>query len=293
MGSLIAAVASYLDALSNDGEWLVRIEDIDPQREIAGSSKLILQALDAHGFEYDSPLYQHTRLDTYNKIIDALLAAGDAYYCSCTRQAIEATAIRGRTGLVYPGTCRNGATDQISRNSAVRVRTSDNQLSFNDGLQGHQTCRLATEIGDFTVRRGDGLVAYQLAVVADDSCQRITHIVRGIDLLDATFMQIHLQKLLGYQVPCYRHIPVLIDTNGSKLSKQTGAQALDCSNPVKNIFQALVLLGQTPEKSLLSAPLEDIWAWGLEHWNPGVLAGRQQIQPDESMIFSVNRTLGQ
>lgn len=293
MGSLLTAVASYLDALSNEGEWLVRIEDIDPQREVAGSSALILEALDAHGFEYESPLYQHTRLDTYNKIIDQLLAAGDAYYCSCTRQIIEATGVRGRTGLVYPGTCRKEAMGQISRTSAVRVRTSEGKLSFSDGLQGRQTCSLETEIGDFTVRRGDGLVAYQLAVVADDAWQGISHVMRGIDLLDATFMQIHLQKMLAYKVPCYRHIPVLTDASGTKLSKQTGAQPLDCRSPVKNIFQALVLLGQMPEKSLLSSSLGDIWAWSLEHWNPAVLQRRQQIPADESMITPKNRTLGQ
>jgi len=293
MGSLLAAVASYLDALSNGGEWLVRIEDIDPQREIAGSSELILQTLDAHGFEYHPPLYQHTRLDIYNNIIDALLAADNAYYCSCTRQTIETTSVRGRTGLVYPGTCRKGAKGQISRTSAVRVRTSDGQLSFSDGLQGRQTCRLETEIGDFTVRRGDGLVAYQLAVVADDAWQGISHIVRGIDLLDATFMQIHLQNMLGYKVPCYRHIPVLSDASGTKLSKQTGAQPLECRSPVKNLFQALVLLGQMPEKSLLSASLGDIWAWSLAHWNPAVLQRRQQIYADQSMIVDVNRTLSQ
>jgi len=293
MGSLITAVASYLDALSNDGEWLVRIEDIDPQREVAGASELILQALEAHGFEYESPLYQHTQLDTYNDVINTLLSAGDAYYCSCTRQTIAATAIQGRTGLVYPGTCRAGAGSPSAQTSSVRVRTIDSQLTFNDGLQGQQDCRLESEIGDFIIRRGDGLVAYQLAVVVDDARQGISHVVRGIDLLDATFMQIYLQGLLGYKAPSYWHIPVLSDTNGNKLSKQTGAQPLDCRSPVKNIFQALVFLGQKPEQSLLSASLGDIWAWGHEHWSPGALAGRQQIHPDQSMIFSVNRTLGQ
>ena len=293
MGSLIAATASYLDSLSHGGEWLVRIEDIDPQREIAGASELILQALDAHGFEYDSPLYQHTRLKTYNDVINTLVTGGKAYYCSCTRQKISASAAQGRTGLIYPGTCRKGTTERGSGIAAVRVHTADSLMTFNDGLQGTQSCRLESEIGDYLIRRGDGLVAYQLAVVVDDAWQGINHIVRGIDLLDATFMQIHLQKLLGYAEPHYQHIPLLSDANGIKLSKQTGAQPLDCRNPVKNIFQALVLLGQLPEKSLLSGSLVDIWRWGTEHWNPAAIPQRQQIGPDRSMIISVNRTLGQ
>lgn len=291
MGSLVVAVASYLEALTHRGEWLVRIEDIDPQRELSGSSELILQALDAHGFEYASPLYQHTRLETYNDAIDALLTAGDAYFCSCTRQIIAATAQQGRTGLIYPGTCRNGTKSRSSQTPAVRLRTTDSQMTFKDGLQGQQACRLESEVGDFLIRRGDGLVAYQLAVVVDDAWQGISDIVRGIDLLDATFMQIHLQKLLGYKEPRYQHIPIVIDARGNKLSKQTGAQPLDCSKPVKNIFQALVLLDQLPEISLLNASLDDMWTWALEHWNPGAIARRQQIRPDQSMIFSVNRTL--
>lgn len=294
MGSLLAAVASYLDARSQGGEWLVRIEDIDPQREIAGSSDLILQALDAHGFEYDSPLYQHTRLDTYEDVFNTLLGAGNAYYCSCTRQTIAAKAIQGRAGLIYPGTCRSKVTrDRYSRPAAVRVRTTDCPMTFDDELQGRQDCRLESEIGDYPVRRGDGLIAYQLAVVVDDAWQGITHVVRGIDLLDATFMQIHLQRLLGYTEPCYQHIPVLSDAHGNKLSKQTGAQPLDCSNPVKNIFQALVLLGQLPEIGLLRGSLGDIWRWGIQHWNPRAIPQRLQTGPDRSMISSVNRTLGQ
>ncbi len=289
MGSLTTAVASYLQARSQNGEWLVRIEDIDPRREIAGSTDLILQALDAHGFQFDTPLFQHTRLDAYDSVIDKLLATGAAYLCSCTRQIIEATAHQGRVGLVYPGTCRKG-TDNRLGDHAVRLRTTNLQMAFDDGLHGEQSCQLEAEIGDFLIRRGDGLVAYQLAVVVDDAWQEITEVVRGIDLQDATFMQIYLQSLLGCRQPLYQHIPILIDASGSKLSKQTGAQPLDSRDPVRNIFQALVFLHQFPETSLLRATLDDLWVWAMENWDISRLAGRQQMRFDQSMIASVNRT---
>jgi len=293
MGSLVAAVASYLEAQRHSGDWLVRIEDIDPPREVPGAGDQILRALDIHGFQYASPVLQHTRLDAYKSTIETLIAAGQAYQCSCTRQVIEATARRGRIGLVYPGTCRDGIADPDKGDYALRLRTSTQQLSFNDQLQGMQSCRLEPEVGDFVIRRRDGLIAYQLAVVVDDAWQGITDVVRGIDLLDATFMQIYLQKLLGYAEPRYHHIPIIIDTNGEKLSKQTGAPALNLRNPVRNIFQALVLLKQSPDKNLSKAKLDDVWAWAIQHWNPAALAGQQQIPSDESMIVSVNRTLEQ
>lgn len=277
MGSLAAAVASYLQARSQNGEWLVRIEDIDPQREIAGSSASILQTLEAHGFEFSTPLFQHTRLDAYNSVIDKLLATGEAYYCSCTRQIIEATAHQGRAGLVYPGTCRGRADSRIAAH-AVRLRTTNLQMAFADGLQGPQNCELEADIGDFLIRRGDGLVAYQLAVVVDDDLQEVTEVVRGIDLLDATFMQIYLQRVLGYEQPLYRHLPILVDAKGRKLSKQTGAQGVDSRDSVKNIFQALVLLGQFPEESLLHASLADVWAWAMTHWDISRLAGQSQLR---------------
>lgn len=282
-GSLIAAVASYLQAVTHQGEWLVRIEDIDPTREIPGASNSILRSLDAHGFKFSSPLYQSTRLDTYAAIIDQLLANGNAYRCSCTRKEIRAVAQAGPTGAIYPGTCRSGADTQARPATSVRVRTTDDLLTFTDALQGKLHCRPETEIGDFLIRRGDGLVAYQLAVVVDDQEQQITEVARGTDLLDSTFMQIALQHLLGYSQPTYIHFPIAIGPSGSKLSKQTGARKINDNLASDNLFRALSFLRQKPEKALKTAPLKDLWGWAVENWNPSVLQGIRNL-PDESMM---------
>ncbi len=179
-GSLIAAVASYLQAAAHQGEWLVRVEDIDPPREISGATESILRSLDAHGFEYPQPLYQSNRLDTYASITNQLLANGNAYCCSCSRKEIHATALHGQTGMIYPGTCRNGANTSLRPATSVRVQTTNKLLKFTDLLQGELHCNLEKDIGDFLIRRGDGLIAYQLAVIADDEAQQITEVVRGI-----------------------------------------------------------------------------------------------------------------
>lgn len=271
-GSLVAAVGSYLQALVNDGEWLVRIEDIDPHREVPGATDAILRALDAHGFEYPAPLYQSTCLESYDEVIDKLLESGLAYRCSCSRKTIQATANTGRAGVIYPGTCRQ-ATDVSTRAAAsVRIRTTNELTDFSDGLQGTQICHLEPEIGDFLIRRGDGLVAYQLAVVVDDSSQKITEVVRGTDLLDSTFMQIWLQRQLNLPTPLYMHMPVAIGQDGKKLSKQTHAMEIESSNSIKNIYHAFVFLGLNPDKKLSQATLAELWSWGQQNWRPRVLA---------------------
>ena len=267
-GSLVAAVASYLQALVNNGEWLVRIEDIDPPREVAGATDAILQALEAHGFEFPAPLLQSTQLDRYDDVIESLLAKDLAYRCSCTRKALQASAQTGRTGIIYPGTCRRGTQDTSGTATSVRIRTTNDLLSFVDALQGKQSCYPESEIGDFLVRRGDGLVAYQLAVVVDDSLQEITEVVRGTDQLDSTFMQIWLQQQLKLPSPRYMHIPVATGADSKKLSKQTGAPELQSSKPVKNIYQAYVFLKLDPPASLQKMMVEEAWAWGKEHWRP-------------------------
>ncbi|MDP6435973.1 MAG: tRNA glutamyl-Q(34) synthetase GluQRS [Gammaproteobacteria bacterium] len=282
-GSLVAAVASYLRAKANDGEWLVRVEDIDPPREVPGATTAILASLGAHGFEYPAPLYQSTRLDLYNQLIDELLEAGLAYRCACTRRKIEAVARRGTTGLIYPGTCRPGKANTARPGTSIRVFTGPDKACFTDELQGRQCCELETEVGDFLVRRGDGLVAYQLAVVADDHAQGITEVVRGTDLLDATHMQRHLQRLLGFQAPKYLHFPVVTDENGTKLSKQTGAAEINDKSASGNLFQALKSLQQRPHESLKTASTKDIWAWAVENWKLSALRGLQTL-PDGSMM---------
>ena len=270
-GSLVAAVASYLQARVNNGEWLVRIEDIDPPREMPGATDAILRALERHGFEFPAPLLQSSRLEHYDEIITALLDQGLAYRCSCSRKTLQTNPNLGRAGVIYPGTCRTATGDATRQAASVRVRTSNELLTFTDALQGTQKCRLESEIGDYLVRRGDGLVAYQLAVVIDDSYQAISEVVRGTDLLDSTFMQIWLQRCLKLPTPAYMHVPVVTGRDGKKLSKQTGAQELNPDSPVRNILYAFVFLGLNPPESLQEATLAEAWSWGFEHWQPAAL----------------------
>lgn len=268
-GSLVAAVASYLDARAHQGEWLVRIEDIDPTREQPGAGEQIIKSLAAHGFEFAPPLHQSTRLTAYDALIEQLLASGTAYPCSCSRKEIRASAPPGLAGPAYPGTCRSGADTSKRPAVSVRLRVDQPELEFNDQLQGLQSCSPVKDIGDFLLRRGDGLVAYQMAVVADDEYQGITHVVRGTDLLEPTFMQLALQQSLGYATPAYLHFPVAVDADGTKLSKQTGALPLDDSNPSDNLIRALAFLRQNIhnlDKQLKPKDILDIasgnWAFG-------------------------------
>jgi len=248
-GSLIAATASYLQALVHDGEWLLRIEDIDPPRESPGAAKQLIDALATHGFSWHGPVrYQHARLDDYRAAVERLLNDGAAYRCACTRDEIRrAATVTGPTGPVYPGTCRDrNLTDADVVLSSIRLRTTNAVISFDDLLQGPARCRLADTIGDFVIRRRDGLIAYNLAVVVDDARQRITEVVRGCDLLDMTPAQIALQQALGLPTPRYLHIPVATRTDGQKLSKRSGAEAVDLSRPGKNLVAALRFLCQEP-----------------------------------------------
>lgn len=279
-GSLATAVASYLQARAHRGEWLLRIEDIDPPREAAGAASGIIDALSAYGFEWDGSVrFQSERLERYEDIVRELLARGDAYPCACSRRVIRATAIEGLTGPVYPGTCRGGISAGGDR-LAVRVRTGSAEICFEDRLQGRQCCQMEAEIGDYLVRRADGLIAYQLAVVADDHEQGITEVVRGADLLEATFMQVHLQDRLGYARPLYMHLPVATDNQGTKLSKQTGAQPVGARECVRRLLECLRFLRQQPPESLARGRLGDVWAWAIEHWNPAVLAScRETVAP--------------
>lgn len=266
-GSLIAAVGSYLQARHQGGRWHVRIEDLDPPREVAGAADAILRLLEAYGLHWDGEvLYQSRRHALYQAALERLRAAGFAYDCGCTRREI-ARAPSGAEGPIYPGTCREGLPPgKVAR--AVRLRTHDETLVFEDAVQGRIAQRLESEIGDFVVLRADGLFAYQLAVVIDDAAQGITEVVRGADLLDSTARQIYLQRLLGLSTPGYLHLPVAVDARGDKLSKQTHAQALPLDAPLPHLFQALAFLGQDPPTALLEGELAALWAWAVRHWNP-------------------------
>lgn len=267
-GSLVAAVASYLDARANNGEWLLRIEDIDPPREQSGATNEIIKALRAYGFEWDrNVIYQSDTAQQHDAALQTLIENHRAYPCTCSRSDM-ADLPRGELGIIYPGTCRDGCRPG---EHSVRVLTDERAISFNDSLQGNVTQRLASESGDFIVRRRDGLVAYHLGVVVDDALQGITHIVRGIDLLDSTPRQIWLQQLLGYPTPQYAHIPVVVQADGDKLSKLTGAKAVPLDNQQATLHAALVALRQQPPSSLLRDSVSSIWNWALQNWRIGQL----------------------
>ena len=273
-GSLLAAVASYLQARTSDGRWLIRVEDIDPPREQAGATTLILTALERYGFEWDGPVtYQSASRDAHDEAVAKLCDLDVAYCCGCSRRDL-ATASHGPLGLIYPGNCRNGSD---AEDIAIRVRTTDRVMGFDDRLQGRQSQRLESESGDFVVRRRDGLIAYQLAVVVDDHLQGVTEIVRGIDLMDSTPRQLWLQQLLGYREPAYVHIPVAVNAYGQKLSKSHGAGAVSLDSARESLVAALTVLGQAPPPELAEASVSDIWAWARENWDIGVLRGRTEI----------------
>ena len=262
LGSLIAATASYLQARSQQGEWWVRIEDIDPPREVAGASDAILRTLEAFGFEWDGPVqYQSQRYARYTAALAQLREAGLVYPCACSRKDIATSSPQG----IYPGTCRKGLRpSQQAR--AWRIRTSEQAVEFVDLIQGPQRTDLAREAGDFVLFRADGYYAYQLATAVDDADQGITEVVRGADLLDSTPRQRYLQQALQLPSPAYAHHPVVTTANGEKLSKQTMAPALDSRRPAPALSAALRFLGQTVPTELEQGDLSELWGWAQQHW---------------------------
>lgn len=266
-GSLVAAVGSYIEARQHRGEWLVRMEDLDPPREVPGADKQILNTLERYGFEWDGEvLYQSQRSDYYLNVLERLQQMGLLYHCDCSRKMI---AERGKElGLppgVYPGTCRSRQVAPRQPH-ALRLLTSAEPITFVDAIQGRIEQNLVDEVGDFILRRADGLFAYQLAVVVDDAEQGITEVVRGSDLLDSTPRQILLQRYLGYPTPDYRHLPIAVNAEGLKLSKQTYAPALDPENPLPTLYQTLRFLGQHPPQKILEGELDSFWHWAISHW---------------------------
>lgn len=278
-GSLLAATASFLQARTHSGKWLLRIEDIDPPREQIGAGEQIIQTLEAYGFAWDGPvIWQSESRDAHEAALQTLLAKGVAYPCGCSRRDL-ADARRSNLGIIYPGTCRKGCDAQ---ETAIRVRTDNRPIEFVDGLQGQQSQRLESESGDFVILRRDGLIAYHLAVVVDDHFQGVTEIVRGIDLMDSTPRQIWLQQLLGYTTPGYLHIPVATHADGEKLSKLTGATGIPKNGKRKVLFAALQALCQHPPSALETAPTKDIWHWAIDNWNPEGLRGKTAVQADSA-----------
>ena len=272
-GSLVAALASYLDAHASYGQWLVRMEDIDPPREQPGAADLILKTLEIYGMHWHgSVLYQSDRTDVYQTILDDMLTKGQLYPCTCTRKKLA-----GKNG-VYPGYCQN-KTIIPDEPFSLRLKCPAKKFSFEDLVQGRQTFDLG-ELGDFILKRKDGLYAYQLAVCIDDEYQGVTHIVRGFDLIDSTPRQLHLQNVLGYRHPVYSHIPVITLADGNKLSKQNHAPAIPMDEPRPALVQALKALGMHPDNDLSASSVEDILQWGISHWPSKVIPARGGIELD-------------
>jgi len=278
-GSLVAALAGWLDARAADGQWLLRIEDLDTPRNRPGATGSILRTLDALGLHHDGDVrVQSRRTDAYRAALDTLVAAGHAYPCACTRTEIAAAATRtGIEGPVYPGTCREGLPPGRSAR-AWRVRVDDRAIGFDDRIRGRIVQHLESDVGDFVVHRADGIFAYQLAVVVDDADQGITDIVRGADLLDSTPRQIWLQQRLGLPVPRHAHLPLALNDRRQKLSKQTFAPALDLHDGARDrghdprhdpavpwLRQALAFLGQSlPPRD---ARRDELLAHAIAHWS--------------------------
>lgn len=260
-GSLVCALASYVDAKRHNGRWLVRIEDIDPPREQAGASEQILRCLEAHGLHWDGEVrYQSRRSEAYWDTLNWLKKEGLIYSCTCTRKRLAP--LHGR----YDGLCKTTFTNADAP-AALRLKVSDlprpyaqipSLIAFSDGIKGEQSEDLTRTSGDFVIHRKDGFFAYQLAVVVDDIDQDITHIVRGDDLLDTTAKQIYLYRLLNKPPPVYSHIPVILDHNGNKLSKQNHAPAVDQRQATRNLIEAFAALDITcnvqPEARTLPSP---------------------------------------
>ena len=268
IGSLLTAVASYADARAHQGKWLVRIEDLDPPREMPGAAADILRTLEAFGFEWDGEVvYQSRRYDLYQDTLDHLKAAELVYPCYCSRKDWQAAAAQGADGFVYNGRCRRPEDrPHTDKPPAWRIRVNDETIGFDDGIVGHYAQNLARDIGDFVLLRADGFWAYQLAVVADDADQGITHIVRGQDLLVSTPRQIYLQRSLGFATPHYAHLPLLVNKHGQKWSKQTLAPALDENHKEQLLRQVLQYLNLPPAPEV-SRP-QALLSWAIEHWQP-------------------------
>ncbi len=269
IGSLVAALGSYLDARAAGGRWLVRMEDLDRERLVPQADQAILRTLEALGLHWDGAvLYQSERQEHYAAALALLRAQQATFECSCSRRELA-------TGYGYPGTCRNGP--KLAGPTATRFRVPEAMLTVPDRIQGLRRFELA-RLGDVIVRRRDGAFAYQLAVVVDDALQGVTDVVRGADLLDSTPWQIALQQALGLSTPRYAHLPLITEPDGAKLSKSRRSVAIGARNAAAELHRALVLLRQDPPAKLKSASVREILAWGIRHWQLSRLAGIPEVR---------------
>jgi glutamyl-Q tRNA(Asp) synthetase len=266
-GSLIAAVASYLEARTHKGEWLVRIEDVDEMRTLPGAADNILLTLDNYGFEWDGDiLYQTNRKEAYAEALYQLETQDLVYRCICSRKDLQEHAKQGEYGFIYPGTCEHLQHSSQTEYS-LRIKTDNKKIEFTDAIMGIYGHQLKSEMGDFIIRRRDGLFAYQLAVVVDDGFQNITDIVRGVDILDSTPRQIYLQQCLNVTTPSYTHLPVAVNDKGDKLSKQTGAIGINEKADIEMLVNCMNFLDQGMPAELKKASLKTFWEWAFESWD--------------------------
>lgn len=267
-GSLVSAVASFLDARKNNGSWLLRIEDLDPPRESLSAPAIIIDQLRAHGLHWDGDiLYQSTRLKAYADTLNELRQLKLVYPCDCIRKTLPA---------VYPGTCRNKNPDEVKSPHAIRLSVDAPSISIDDAVLGNQTWHLDADIGDFIIRRKDNLFAYQLAVVVDDGFQKVTHIVRGADLLDSTPRQSYLIGKLGLPPPNYMHVPIVLGDSGDKLSKQTNAEPVRNETAASNLEKALAFLGQSIPKEIIDPDI--VLESAICNWNVDAIP-KQNARP--------------
>jgi len=267
-GSLVSALASYCQAKSQQGQWLVRIEDVDTPRVVDGSALQILSQLELFGFEWDGEIiYQSDQFERYEAATQRFLEQGNAFYCQCSRRGLrQAKARSGPLGLIYPGTCRTSQLDK--QNHSIRINTESTGLThYIDRLLGQVVIDIAEQIGDFVICRADKIYAYHLAVVMDDELQGINQVVRGADLLEATCVHLYLQHLLGFKPPEYLHVPLVRNDNGDKLSKQTVATALDTSQAATLLLDALRVLGQPIEPGLNRSTAREIVEQAVRSWD--------------------------
>lgn len=271
-GSLVTAVASYFQARKNNGQWLVRIEDIDKKRELKGATDSILKTLEAYQLYWDGEVsYQSSRLEHYFHAIEKLHKLNKLYCCQCSRKTIQHYIEKHQHSnnklkpTVYPGICRN-KNYPIEQPHSLRLLVDDQTISFSDTLQGNQTQNLSL-VGDFVVQQMDGNITYQLAVAIDDALQNITEVVRGVDLFDSCSKQILILTLLDYPFPQYCHLPLVCHKDGSKLSKQTGAAAIDDIKTTPQLWKALSFLSQNPPAELTNVKIQELHSWAKQNWD--------------------------
>jgi glutamyl-Q tRNA(Asp) synthetase len=284
LGSLLAAVGSYLDARSGGARWLVRIEDLDTHRVVPGCADGMLRTLEAFGFEWDGEvLYQSTRHAAYLQALDALAVAKRTFPCSCSRKDLAGV---DDEAIGYPGTCRSGPTKQGP--TALRFRVGDLPIHFDDLFLGPQQFDLAA-CGDVVVQRRDRLASYQLAVVVDDAFQGVTRVVRGADLLTSTPWQIDLQEALSLPRTIYGHLPLVLEPDGAKLSKSKHAIPIDPSAAPQALATTLTLLSQAPPPDLARASIKDVWKWAVANWHPQALVGKPAVRCPRPATAKQNR----